>query len=467
MLLAWFGPLILRKRYGVTKVECLLVEWLKESMRAEHPISAGFSSRQLPSTGAEYGRLVSDDPMRILIADDEVGAREVIQSFLEAEQHEVVLAEDGTTALRIMLGTNPPAIVVVDWMMPGLSGMQVCTRLRATESRFRPYVLMVSGKAQKAEIIASLDAGADDYLTKPYNGGELMARVRVAARSVRAQLDRLGQLDELEALARRYNLLGEIASKPSHEAPRTATAVVAPQVPAALGPAPGAMAGAAVVETMSRALVGLGLGRPKVRTAARFVSKPATFSVWAGLLQTREKVWLDLLLEVDAASAEALSLRIFCRKPEGLDQILGFLAETHTLFRGAFKAAWQSGTEGELFTPLLSHSLHTEHLPESPPVSPDAETHTFDLDGCSLSLTAVFSPSPARLKTAGQLHPMDTLAESFPPPEVSGVPMLSKGMRLKERFIDKLVDFVPSQLHTLLVPVYEPSSLAAFFLARD
>jgi CheY-like chemotaxis protein len=405
--------------------------------------------------------------MRILIADDEAGAREVIQAFLEAEQHEVVLAEDGAAALRVLLGPNPPAVAVLDWMMPGLSGMQVCTRLRAAEGRFRPYVLMVSGKAQKAEIIASLDAGADDYLTKPYNGGELLARVRVAARAVRAQLERLRQLDELEALARRYNLLGEIASMPGHEGAGAETAAAAPNAPAAGGQAQGLLSGAAVVDTMSRALVGLGLGRPTVRTEARIARKPGTFSVWAGLLETREKLWMDLLLEIDSASAEALFLRIFCRKPDGLDGILGFLAETHTLFRGGFKATWQAEREGELFTPLLSSALHTEHLPEPPPVPPDTETHTFDLAGCSLALTAVFSPSPVRLKTAGQLHPSDTLAEAFPPPEVSGVPMLSKGMRLKERFIDKLVDFVPSQLHTLLVPVYEPSPLAAFFLARE
>jgi CheY-like chemotaxis protein len=402
-------------------------------------------------------------PLKILIADDEPGSRDVISSFLEADEHDVVIAEDGATALRVMLGPEPPAIVVLDWMMPGLSGMQVCTRLRAAGLKIRPYVMMVSGKAQKAEIIASLDAGADDYLTKPYNGGELLARVRVAGRAVQAQIEHLQQIDELEALARRYNLLGEIASQPGHGPATPAIAVGAPAVAVATL---GLLTRDSIVETMSRALVGLGLGRPTVRTAARLGDRPADFSAWAGLLLTQEKVWLDLLLEIDAASADALYALIFCRKADGIDCILGYLAETHTIFRGAFKATLQA-PEGEIFMPLMSRALHTEHLSEPLPIAGATEVHTFALAGCSLALTVACHSSPVRLKTAGQLHASDTLAEAFPPPEVSGVPMLNKGVRLKERFIDKLVDFVPSQLHTLLVPVYEPSALAAFFMARE
>jgi two-component system, OmpR family, response regulator MprA len=118
--------------------------------------------------------------MKILVVDDERAVRESLRRALELEGYQVELAEDGEQALERVAGIAAPDAVILDVLMPGIDGLEVCRRLRA-EANAVP-VLMLTARAEVDSRVAGLDAGADDYLPKPFALAELLARLRALLR---------------------------------------------------------------------------------------------------------------------------------------------------------------------------------------------------------------------------------------------------------------------------------------------
>jgi two-component system, OmpR family, response regulator MprA len=118
--------------------------------------------------------------MKILVVDDEPAVRESLRRALELEGYEVELADDGETALVRLDGTVQPDAVILDVLMPGIDGLEVCRRLRAGGSEIP--ILMLTARAEVDSRVAGLDAGADDYLPKPFALAELLARLRALMR---------------------------------------------------------------------------------------------------------------------------------------------------------------------------------------------------------------------------------------------------------------------------------------------
>jgi two-component system cell cycle response regulator len=119
---------------------------------------------------------------KILIAEDDPVSRRVLQSFLVKWGYEVIVAVDGTQALHTLRRLDSPRLAVLDWMMPGLEGTQVCQRIREDTNRAYIYILLLTARGQKEDILKGLDSGADDYLTKPFDAQELRARLHVGQR---------------------------------------------------------------------------------------------------------------------------------------------------------------------------------------------------------------------------------------------------------------------------------------------
>ena len=116
-------------------------------------------------------------PPRIVVADDEVDVRELVAYRLSRSGYEVIEAQDGEQALRLAL-ENPPDLAVLDVMMPKLDGYELTRRLRAEPATQRVPVILLTARAQEADVSQGFEAGADDYLRKPFNPDELLARVR-------------------------------------------------------------------------------------------------------------------------------------------------------------------------------------------------------------------------------------------------------------------------------------------------
>ena len=105
--------------------------------------------------------------MRILVAEDDETSRVVLEVILTKDGYDVVSASDGLSALAALEHPEAPSLAVLDMMMPGINGLEVMRRVRAKASPLPPYLIMLSSRSEKTDVITGLDAGADDYLTKP------------------------------------------------------------------------------------------------------------------------------------------------------------------------------------------------------------------------------------------------------------------------------------------------------------
>jgi len=130
--------------------------------------------------------MARENGMKVLVAGDDELSRRMLDALLTEAGYQVVLAQGGQEALAVAVGQDPPRILLLDWGMPGLDGIEVCRRVRRRGGAARPYILLISEKPRRQDALDGLDAGADDFITKPYAPEELLARVRVAERVIGA-----------------------------------------------------------------------------------------------------------------------------------------------------------------------------------------------------------------------------------------------------------------------------------------
>jgi DNA-binding response OmpR family regulator len=136
--------------------------------------------------------------MRVLIAEDDAVSRRVLAATLEKSGYEVVAVSDGAEAWAALQRADAPHLAILDWMMPEIDGVEVCRRVRALPAAAPPYLILLTAKSKKEDVVAGLDAGASDYLTKPFDSSELRARVQVGARVVELQDKLAARARELE-----------------------------------------------------------------------------------------------------------------------------------------------------------------------------------------------------------------------------------------------------------------------------
>jgi two-component system, cell cycle response regulator len=139
--------------------------------------------------------------MKVLIAEDDVTSRTMLKAILTKWGYEVVAAVDGEEAWEVMKREDAPKLAVLDWEMPGLDGTELCRKVRGLKTDTPPYLILLTMRGEKGDIVEGLSAGANDYISKPYDAGELEARIRVGSRVIELQ-DRLyGALMELSRQA--------------------------------------------------------------------------------------------------------------------------------------------------------------------------------------------------------------------------------------------------------------------------
>lgn len=152
--------------------------------------------------------------MKVLIADDSILSRHLLEATLRKWNYEVIVACDGNEAWSILEGPDAPSLAILDWVMPGLSGLDVCRLVRKQNREPYTYILLLTSKNLKEDVIEGLEAGADDYVTKPFDQNELNVRLRAGRRIVELQAELLKAREELREQAT-HDSLTRIWNRPA------------------------------------------------------------------------------------------------------------------------------------------------------------------------------------------------------------------------------------------------------------
>lgn len=149
--------------------------------------------------------------MRILIAEDDSASRRVLETVLGRWGYEVTAVADGLQAWQSLCVEDAPRLAILDWMMPEMDGAEVCRRIRQSSPSSPAYIILLTAKGRREDLVLGLEAGADDYITKPFDPEELRARIQVGERVVELQTALAARVEELEdALAQVKTLQGII-----------------------------------------------------------------------------------------------------------------------------------------------------------------------------------------------------------------------------------------------------------------
>jgi two-component system, cell cycle response regulator len=146
--------------------------------------------------------------LRILVAEDDCITRRLLEARLTQWGHEIVSCADGSRAWEMLNQKDAPNMVVLDWMMPGMDGVTLCREIRKMGKQPYTYVILLTAKSRKEDVIEGLEAGADDYIVKPFDAHELKVRVRAGSRIVRLQQDLVSALAVSEYQASHDPLTG-------------------------------------------------------------------------------------------------------------------------------------------------------------------------------------------------------------------------------------------------------------------
>lgn len=137
--------------------------------------------------------------MRVLIAEDDLTSHSILKAILEKWDYEVISTFNGEEALKVLMSEGRPDIAILDWMMPNMDGLEVVKRVRTERNEDVPvYIIMLTALAEKSHVVEGLNAGADDYIIKPYDREELLARLNVGKRIVELQKELAQKIKELQ-----------------------------------------------------------------------------------------------------------------------------------------------------------------------------------------------------------------------------------------------------------------------------
>ncbi len=151
--------------------------------------------------------------MRVLIAEDDATSRLLLKRVLESWGYEVMVTKDGAEAWQALQAEGAPRLAILDWLMPEMDGVDVCRRVRDRETLQPPYIILLTALGDKESVVTGLEAGADDYVGKPYDPDELRARLEVGRRLVELNGELLKAQHALEILANTDSPTGALSRR--------------------------------------------------------------------------------------------------------------------------------------------------------------------------------------------------------------------------------------------------------------
>lgn len=135
---------------------------------------------------------------KVLVAEDDFTSRTILSAMLKKWGYDPVETENGAQAWKVMQEADAPRLVLLDWNMPELNGLEVARLIRTVKTQVTPYIIMLTCRGEKSDIVDSLDVGANDHVSKPYDPNELMARLNTGRHNLELQISLLGKIEALQ-----------------------------------------------------------------------------------------------------------------------------------------------------------------------------------------------------------------------------------------------------------------------------
>ncbi len=387
--------------------------------------------------------------MKILIAEDDPNTGQFLKIILNKVGYDVVLAINGNQAWEILQQEDSPKLVILDWMMPGISGVELCQKLRATNEHIRTYIILLTAKTEKNDVIIGLKAGADDYITKPFNRIELIARLKVGERSLEIQSQLIQRIQNLEEMVRRNQLLGQALRNQSK--PKTRS------LPNNCG----------MDHILMNTLDEMGVKSLKVHNEATVQNGLIPhFVAWTSLYEVQNSTSIDLKIEISEASAKALYTKIVKDTKFSEEKILDIMIEVLNMTLANCKTVFnQNGIQ--ILTPFIPKAMTIVNFPSNSYEKENAKEFYFEGQDISFKLEVIEQLSPIEQKSLNELQPLQVVAKPVCWPGNKDRIILNKGILLNEFYILKLRDVLHRQDQELTVSVYQPSQLSQSVHSSD
>lgn len=378
--------------------------------------------------------------MKILIADDDLILRRVLKDLLFKLGHDLEIAADGKEGLAALLKPDPPHLAILDWMMPGFSGVEICRKLRETQTLEYTYVIMLTSRDDKKDRIAAFEAGADAYMLKPFDVDDMRAHIRGAMRSLEHHQTLLQRIDP--AIVARRPL--QSVEPRVVELSRSAVATTAtPATPTTNGTAPTTANTAALkpfasgAALLTKALGGMGLDGIQSVDIASAVAAAPNMGVWSVLILPQHSLWFDLMVETDTGSAITLYQTMTGETAVEADETLDTVREVLNIVQGTFKSAFQK--EGlKVVTPQIPKSFAPANMEAFCAESKQLVRYQFSLPGVDLRVTVSPFAAPIEKRDPLDLQMADVLAEPVGMPASPEMVLVNQDTMLNGRQLDKI-----------------------------
>jgi hypothetical protein len=329
--------------------------------------------------------------------------------------------------------------------MPGVTGVEVCSALRKAPLRVRPYLLILTARNGETDITHALDSGADDFVQKPAKPSEMLARLRVAERTVGYQLKLQERLDELEKLLRSRAVDKTGASPDGVCSPRG-----------------NALTSDAVEAQVVRALMGLGI---ETTATGRSEGGPQPgenkLIAWAGFALVESRGWMDVIFQAESDAVSLIMARALNRTPSPEGNQL-FMLEALGAVGMAFGEILQAN-KVEFVVPIARVMRGNSQSGNSLAVPKNAISYKFNAAGSDITMTVAEESCKVGAKWAHELKNIDIVAEDFPPAGMGNGVILRRGAVLDSVAMGKLRAYSAASTECPPVQVYELPPLAKLF----
>lgn len=414
--------------------------------------------------------------MRALIADSSTAARSVCRRVLETYGYVVTDTDSGDEAFSMLSSTKSPQIALLEWDLPSMVAPEICRQLKAyfeetPSGKVRPYIIIISGRNSINDITEALNSGADDYLIKPWNQEELAARLRVAERTIAVQSELNNQIRKLQDILKKHNLYSDIDSLYSHSEPeedhstekKTAAWKLLMSHYKRLN---SLQKGIEFPEYCTTVFTQLGIGKAVTKPITQESLSNISYQIWAPMLLIRQHIWLDIIYEISAVSAERFFHKFIMSPPTSETETREMLLEMMNVATNAIRPAFTTDSS-DITIPFPAKAISHEGRIIPFPTAGHAQAFQIIIDDIVIAITIFEYRYDIIEKSISLAAPGDILADSLRSPKNQNAIILKAGTLIGKQYSEKLKTFSaqPDEKQTM-IRVVEQHPISRFCIPR-